>query len=160
MKVIKNTVTILFVLVCSFIIFTFVGIYITESKDMVLDLPYKVQMDFKEAHLNYIGDSYGIYQREDYSYYRLSVVMDNEINLGVDEQLVYLRYGAVEGTDRRITEVQQDGTEKILTDREYFPAGKQAVCFRILEIPNGCTGFDIVYYGIYEEEEQTIHITI
>ena len=160
MKVIKNMVTILFVLVCSFIIFTFVGIYITESKDMVFSLPYKVQLDFKAAHLNYIGDSYGIYQREDYSYYRLSVVMENEINLGVDEQLVYLRYGAVEGTDHRITEVQQDGTEKILTDREYFPAGKQAVCFRILEIPNGCTGFDVVYYGIYEEEEQTIHITI
>lgn len=159
MKVIKNMVTILFVLVCSFIIFTFVGIYITETKDMVFDLPYKVQLDFKAAHLNYIGDSYGIYQREDYSYYCLSVVMDNEINVGVDEQLVYLRYRA-EGTDRRITEVQQDGTEEILTDREYFPAGKQAVCFRILEIPDGCTGFDVVYYGIYEEEEQTIHITI
>ena len=158
MKVIKNMVTILFVLVCSFIIFTFVGIYITETKDMVFDLPYKVQLDFKAAHLNYIGDSYGIYQREDYSYYRLWVVMNNEINLGIDEQLVYLRY-RVEGTDRRITEVQQDGTEEILTDREYFPAGKQAVCFRILEIPNGCTGFDIIY-GINEEEEQIIHITI
>lgn len=158
MKVIKNMVTILFVLVCSFIIFSFVGIYITETKDMVFDLPYKVQLDFKAAHLNYIGDSYGIYQREDYSYYRLWVVMNNEINLGIDEQLVYLRY-RVEGTDRRITEVQQDGTEEILTDREYFPAGKQAVCFRILEIPNGCTGFDIIY-GINEEEEQIIHITI
>lgn len=158
MKVIKNMVTILFVLVCSFIIFTFVGIYITETKDMVFSLPYKVQLDFKTAHLDYIGDSYGIYQREDYSYYRLSVVMDNEINVGVDEQLVYFRYRA-EGTDYRITEVQQDGTEKILTDREYFPAGKQAVCFRILEIPDECTGFDIVY-GIYEEEDQTIHITI
>lgn len=159
MKVIKNMVTILFVLVCGFVIFTFVGIYIAETKDMVFSLPYKVQLDFKEAYLDYIGDSYGIYQREDYSYYRLSVVMENEINVGVDEQLVYLRY-RVEGTDRRITEVQQDGTDKILTDREYFPAGKQAVCFRILEIPDGCTGFDVVYYGIYEEEEQTIHITI
>ena len=159
MKIIKNMVTILFVLVCSFIIFTFVGIYVTETKDIAFSLPYKVRLNFKSAHLDYIGDSYGIYEKEDCSYYLLSVVMDNEINLGVDEQLVFLKYRMTDGSGYRIREVEQDGTEEILTEREYFPAGKQAVCFRILEIPEGCAEFDVVY-GIYEEEEQIIHITI
>lgn len=161
MKLLKNIVTVIFVLVCCFVIFVSALVYFEETSDMEYALPYRIQMEMEDANLSYIGESYGVYSRDNYGYYRLTVFMNNETNVGIDEYSVYLKYRATdEISGYRITEIEQDGTEEILTEREYFPAGKQAVCYRILEIPDGCLEFDLIYTIASTGDEQTIHIFI
>lgn len=155
---VKNIATAAIVLLCCLVLLSAFIIYRQESENIRYTFLYRVQMNLEDARLSCLGDSYGIHSREGYGYYRLCVVMENPMNLGVEESMVNLTYDTGEDGGE-IWEIEQDGTEKMLTEREYFPAGQRAVCFRILEIPEGCGGFDVLY-GYPGDEKQKIHVTV
>ena len=160
-QIIKTIITVFVALVCSFVCLIAAGVYMVEAEYTDYEVAYLVAPTIKNAQITYLGDSYNGKEKEDCSYYLLTVDLDNSTLGAWDEYSAYFSYDTASSGDYYYVNEADLGLSEGQGYGDYYPAGRQITVKKVLCVENGCTGFDIIFGFVYDEtEHKRFHITI
>lgn len=160
-QTIKTIITVLVVLGCGFICMISLGSYFAETNYMEYDIERMIDPVITQAAAECIGNSYEGQPKEGYSYYQLTLTLENQSNFGLEESYIYLSYeGSGDEGYYYIREVENEDSFAIWEAKDYFPAGKTAEFNQVLCIEDGCRDLDVIYRNYSTKSEQKVHIEL
>ena len=156
----KTVLTVLVVATCGFIWLISFGVYLIETDYMEYDVERMVSPVLKEAQAEYLGDSYNGEKEEGYSYYRVSITIENNSNFGIDEASMNIHFETGDGSARYLRECEESSPFDTWKEGRYYPADREAKLYKIVRVEDGCNIIDAVYKNYETDAEQRVSITL
>lgn len=153
----KTVLAVLIVAGCGFICFLSFGVYLVETDHMEYDAERMISPVLKEAQAEYLGNSYNGEKEEGYSYYRVSMIIENNSNFGIDEASLNIHF---ETGARYLRECEENRPFDTWKEGRYYPAGKEAKIYKIVRVEDGCNIIDAVYKNYETDAEQRVSVTL
>lgn len=150
----KTIITVLAVAGSCFVCLISAAVYFMETGFLEYDINGMVEPEIVDAQITCLGDSFQGKTQEGYSYYLLTIEMNNETIVGWNDYGVYYSYEPPTSEDYYyVREVYDEDMYYSQGYGYYYPAGKKVMVQRVLCIKDGCQGFDLRFGSIYDEVE-------
>ena len=156
---IKTVITVLVVVGCGFISLISFGVYLSETDYMEYEIGRMVSPVFKEAEAEYLGNSYTGEEEDGYSYYRVKIVLENNSNYGIDEASLNVHF-TMPKEELYLKEYEEVAPFDIWKEGRYYPAGQEALFYKIVCVEDGCKEIDVFYQNYQTDEKQRIPVTL